>query len=272
MTSPCPEMGCVGRYFGTPDAPCLTTIPMEAAVFSVTRIRRRLTRAQRPEVALPACEAYFLMLYLDDAEHADIKVNGERSAVRRYVRGSICLVDLRQGASIALHSDLSALAFVLPKTLIAEVAALSPTVKPQRLVCRRGEVDSILCSLGLALLALFERVDSSPPELLQHVAVAVCAHLLHHHSAEMQGDDGGNPFDGSNDPTAFHIRQEATRAPHQLQMRRRVVQAKQLLRASSLPLGSIAFLCGFSSLSHFTTVFLGETGTTPQAWRSAPLH
>ncbi len=272
MTSPYPEMGCVGRYFGTPDAPCLRTIPMEAAIFSVTRIRKRLTRALQPEVALPACEAYFLMLYLEDAEHADIRADGARSPARRYARGSICLVDLRKGASIALHSDLNALAFVLPKRLIAEVAALSPTAKPQRLMCRRGEADSILCSLGLALLALFERVDSTPRELLQHVAVAVCAHLLHHHSTEIQGDEGGNPFDGSNDPTASHNRQEATRAAHQLQMRRRVAQAKQLLRASSLPLGSIAFLCGFSSLSHFTTVFLGETGTTPQAWRSAPLH
>lgn len=45
-----------------------------------------------------------------------------------------------------------------------------------------------------------------------------------------------------------------------------ILRAEHLL-SGALPLADIAFSCGFSSQSHFTTVFWQETGTTPAAWR-----
>lgn len=174
------DLNCVGLYFGTPEAPCLTTVPIREAGFSVTSICKEFEPGGENDVPLPAADAYFLMLYLEDAEHADIRADGSARPVRHYERGSICLVDLEDGAPIRLASRLRALTFVLPKALFDEAAALSPGMVSRRLVCRRGEPDCVLDNLGTALLALLgSRAEPSPPALLRHVAVAICAHLLH---------------------------------------------------------------------------------------------
>lgn len=58
------------------------------------------------------------------------------------------------------------------------------------------------------------------------------------------------------------------RAPHQFLMARRIDRAKQLLLEDQ-PLVEVALDCGFSSQSHFTTVFRKIAGATPAAWRAA---
>lgn len=47
----------------------------------------------------------------------------------------------------------------------------------------------------------------------------------------------------------------------------RVNRAKTQLRNKSTPLSFVSYDCGFSSQSHFTTVFKRETGTTPAEFR-----
>lgn len=49
---------------------------------------------------------------------------------------------------------------------------------------------------------------------------------------------------------------------------RRVERAKELLRNREVPLAIISLDCGFSSQSHFTTVFKRETGFTPAQYRA----
>ncbi len=57
-------------------------------------------------------------------------------------------------------------------------------------------------------------------------------------------------------------------SPHQYLIQCRIEQAKLLLRGAA-PLVDIALECGFSSQSHFTTVFREATGVTPAVWRRA---
>lgn len=57
--------------------------------------------------------------------------------------------------------------------------------------------------------------------------------------------------------------------PHRYLMERRIERAKVLLDQTNLPLPEIAFRLGFSSQSHFTTVFRQTTGTTPKNYRKA---
>lgn len=194
LTFPGKELSCVGLCFGTPEAPCLTTVPIRSATFSVTSICKDLNAGEARDIRLPACSAYFLMLYLDDVEHADIRQDGTCAPVRRYERGSICLVDLDEGAAIRQHSRLDVLAFVLPKTLFDEAASLSSGMKIRRLACRRGKPDSVLNNLGTALLALLGGGrQATPPALLRHMAVAVCAHLLHHYGETHDDAAAGAP-------------------------------------------------------------------------------
>jgi transcriptional regulator GlxA family with amidase domain len=56
-------------------------------------------------------------------------------------------------------------------------------------------------------------------------------------------------------------------SPHQWLMRRRVDEAKGLIRTRTLSLSEVALACGFVDQSHFTRVFTRQTGVSPGTWR-----
>lgn len=248
---PATELSGVGLYFGTPEAPSLTTVPIRSASFSVTSIRRELDGAEANDVRLPACDAYFLMLYLEDADHADIRADGSCEPVRHYERGSICLVDLDEGAAIRLHSRLNSLAFVLPKALFEEAASLSSGVEARRLACRRGRPDSVLGNLGTALLALLGGGrETSPPALLRHVAVAICAHLLHRYG---EAPDSAPPSSGRD---AIILDGKRDDDP----------PLSAIVMGHDLPLDIAARRCGFDDPDRFNAAFATGAGITPAGW------
>ncbi|MGG6196370.1 helix-turn-helix domain-containing protein [Pantoea allii] len=63
------------------------------------------------------------------------------------------------------------------------------------------------------------------------------------------------------------FRQSLGVAPHQYVMQRRMENAQQMVRSTSLPLTQIALDNGFSSLSHFSNRFKQVTGFTPSQVR-----
>ncbi|AEH81703.1 AraC family transcriptional regulator [Sinorhizobium meliloti] len=292
----------VGAHFGLPYAPCLPARPVRDAGFSVTRLEWRLNGEANRLVSLPPDSAYFLMLYLKDAYHCDVAPDGTESETLRFRQGSVCLVDLAHGACIRLFSDLDSLAFQLPRELIREVSEFSAAPRATTLRCRRGEDDDVLRNLGAALLPLFERQGNSHTAVLQHIAIAICAHLLHAY-----GDHGGQ---GGPRLTQFTVWQERAaknfmidhfadqfpmaaaasaagvsirrfiesfkrvtgQTPKQWLLGYRTARAKQYLGERSLTLAEIATGCGFTDEDHFTKVFRRVAGTTPAAWRARWLH
>ena len=65
------------------------------------------------------------------------------------------------------------------------------------------------------------------------------------------------------------FRQSFGLPPHQYLLARRLARAQALLRGGALPLGEIAWRCGFSSASHFTHRFRQAMGATPGEYRQA---
>jgi AraC family transcriptional regulator len=63
------------------------------------------------------------------------------------------------------------------------------------------------------------------------------------------------------------FRQSIGLSPHQWLLRRRVDEAKRLMRNRTLSLAEIALTCGFVDQSHFTRVFTSRIGISPGAWR-----
>jgi AraC family transcriptional regulator len=291
-----------GQYFGLENAPCLALKPLKSAIFSMTHLQRDAEDGATFTVDLPAEPGYFLMLYLEDAYHCDVAADGTHSPLVHYRSGSICLVDLVEGASICLHSRLDALAFTLPQGLFEELSDIAPDAAPQNLQCRRGELDAVMCKLGVALLPLLEQSASQIPPALQHIAIAICAHLLHTYSGVSRRDDSRKTtlslseekaakafmVDHLNHDirvaaiaaaiglSAGHFSQGFKQAtgstPHQWLIHLRVERAKELLGQRDRTLVTIAKDCGFTDQSHFTKVFHRETGLTPAAWRSRGLQ
>jgi len=182
---------CVGGLFGDPDAISLHSAPLASAIFSATRISRELKMGEEATVVVPAHASYFLMLYLRDTAHCDVEADGSQSVTRQYCRGSICLIDILNGAQISLKASLKAVTFVIPHVLVDEIAALSVPGASVELKRVRGSSDPVIASLGTALQPLFDRKEKSDHVLLQHIAMAICAHLIHHYSLSPFFDGSG---------------------------------------------------------------------------------
>lgn len=290
------EPNGVGACFGEANAPFLVVRPVRDARFSATRLACRLGGALSRLVSLPADDAYFLMFYFTDAMHCDVAADGSNGEIQRYRQGSICLVDLAHGASVRLVSDLDALAFRLPRALFREVAEFSNAPTATSLRCRRGEVDDVMLNLAVALLPLFREDGNDPGPVLQHIAVAICAHLLHSYpdraaatgeaALSIWQEKAAKDFlidhwteDYSPAATAAAARlPEADftpgfvsvtgRTPEQWLMRYRIGQAKRYLVEDGGVPADIAARCGFADEVGFVEAFREVTGVSPSDWRA----
>jgi LacI family transcriptional regulator len=63
------------------------------------------------------------------------------------------------------------------------------------------------------------------------------------------------------------FRRETGTTLHAAQLRRRMQEARRLLRNPGATVADVAYRCGFSSVHYFTTAFKREVGTTPGAYR-----
>ncbi len=70
------------------------------------------------------------------------------------------------------------------------------------------------------------------------------------------------------DTFARRFKATTGRAPYAYVIEERVRRAELLLRESELPIGTIAFRCGFSSQSHFTSTFRRLRGMTPRVYKA----
>lgn len=296
----------VGQFFGSPTAPVMRATPLQAAGFSVTKIDRTVTPGELAEVKIPPSNAYFLMLYLEHTRHADIRSDGSHADVCTYAPGTICLIDLRQGASVALHTNLSSLAFMLPITLFEEVCCLSTARSFRQLKCARSQFDPVINNLGMALVPLFAYPQVAASAVLQHIAVAVCEHLMTgYRDEEIESPKGvrspSRPLavwqekaalDFMRDNMASNItiaviaesvglsanhfsqcfKEVVGVTPHQWLMRTRLERSKELLAHPALSLNDIARECGFFDQSHFCKAFARHTGSSPTAWRQGRRH
>lgn len=73
--------------------------------------------------------------------------------------------------------------------------------------------------------------------------------------------------------STFHFARAFTKSmnisPVRYVWRRRIERAQHLLKRTGATLTEVALDCGFSSQSHFTTLFRKALGVTPSAWRAA---
>lgn len=292
----------IGSRFGVPDAPALTTVPLKAAQFTVTKLHRKLGHDETRRVDIGPGDAYFLMLYLADTVHGDVE-NGDRFlAPKLYQQNTVCLIDIRQGASIMLHSHLHALAFVLPRELFSETLALTSSDTARDLRCRRGEADQVIANLGTALLPLFDCANTFHPALLQHIATALCAHLLHEGAkpelaaiSEESGlslwqETSAKKFMSDNyaedisvteiaasigmpvGEFSIRFRNSTGMGAEAFLMAIRLEQAKLLLKDRSLTVKQVASRCGFSSDKALAKNFVDTTGVSPGLWRKSAYH
>lgn len=278
-------------WFGVPDASSLGIALLGADDFAVAHVERPPGGPKDDRITLPASDAYLVTLYLRDIRHNDILHDGAETPVRLYREGSVCLVDLVDGAAIRLHQPLHCLAFYIPRRLLSDIAQLPLAPKATVLRCRRGEDDDTIRHLGAAARALLEAPEKAALEPLRHIGIALGAHLLQHYAAR-PGSDALSIW-AETDAKAFMIEHHAGTirmsdvadiagmgqrpfvrrfehaagvSPARWLARYRVARAKEFLAEDDLPLAEIARNCGFRGEDQMAMIFRRETGLSPAGW------
>lgn len=162
--------------FRADNARTLVTIPLRRAVLSVTHLGRDYEDGD-PPVMLPPESAFLVVLYLTDVEHRDVWPDRPPAPLKLYPKGSICLINLQQGAGIAVEGRFEALIFHIPYEHLAELADEAGEPRVDDLLVCRGIEDQTVRNIGAALMPLFDMADDVRDRLLVHVALAFNAHI-----------------------------------------------------------------------------------------------
>lgn len=295
------ESQSLAASFGLSSAPLLVTKPVKDAEFSIAHLVRPLLPDASQLVCLPRQNCFFMLLYLDDTRHCDVAPDGLESKIRLYPKGSICVVDLAEGATIRLHETLHALAFLIPYRLLDEVSTFSKAPEARTLRCLRGQSDDVIWNMGKAMLPLFAQPHTQRSGVLGHLAVAICAHLLHIHGASASNATPGSDFSATHERAAkdFMVAhfgkaldpetvaraiglseavfqrgfENATgRTPMDWLTGYRILQAKRYIDAREHTFEEVAKLAGFVDLEQLSYHFTAITGFSLQRWRNRSLN
>lgn len=275
----------------------LTGAPGKAGIM-VARIREDDPRYEMTN-PVPEDDAYIVGLMLRDYANPRFTEEGREAPVPPLAAGDTVVYDLRRNPRFLKSSPLGTIAFYLPRSAFYQIADDAYAYRIEELRCPRGKgiADETMRNLGSALIAGFDRSEEVNPIFLDHVSLAVCAHLaqayggLRPNSMGRRGGlaawqerrakdllaanlDGGVALADiasecqlslSHFSRAF--RQSMGVAPHRWLLNRRVELAKDLLRDRKSSLSEVAMRCGFADQSHFTRVFTRWAGVSPGAWR-----
>lgn len=287
--------------FGLSRAPVLVTKPVQDSEFSIAHLECSVPSAASQFVCLPRQNCFFMLLYLEDARHCDVGPDGRESEMRRYPKGSVCLVDLADGATIRLYDTLHALAFLIPYSLLDEVSMFSKAPEARTLRCLRGHRDDVIWNMGKALLPLFEQPHIQRSGVLGHLAVAICAHLLHIHGDVLTKATLDFKFSTAHEraakdfmmahfaqalepemvakaiglsETAFELgfEQATGRPPWKWLTEYRILRAKRYIDAREYTFEEVAQRTGFLDVEQLSYHFTAITGLSLQRWRNRGLN
>jgi AraC family transcriptional regulator len=206
--------------------------------------------------------------------------------------GELRWKSLGSGAMQTLHLHLS-------KDLLVRAAEELADSDPAHLtlIGRTGFRDPLLTQIGFALWRELEQPDPAGKLYAQAAAQMLAVHLLRHYTttplaikelsqgltrqqigrvtdfilAHLTQDISLEALAQQADFSPYHFarlfRQTTGESPHQFVLRQRVERAQHLLKATNMPLASIALESGFANQSHLTRIFKRHLGLTPRTYR-----
>ncbi|HVT97071.1 MAG TPA: AraC family transcriptional regulator, partial [Acidobacteriaceae bacterium] len=156
--------------------------------------------------------------------------------------------------------------------------------------------DPVVRHLLSSLLPAMARPSDASSLFLDHVALALTAHLAHTYggvvscgsrrgglaphlerrakermTADLREDLSLAGLAAECGLSARHFarafRQSTGLAPHRWIVEHRIERARNLLASREMSLSDVALACGFADQSHFTRCFAARVGMSPGAWR-----
>jgi AraC family transcriptional regulator len=207
--------------------------------------------------------------------------------------------DWRGSPYARCRRSLHSIQFRFSRTSLDEIAddAGVPRVTDTHIQAGAAVDDFVIRNLGQSLLPAFEQPEHVNRLFIDHVLLAVGAHLVQVYGgtkarsfpvrgglapwqerrakdyldANLDGDVSVTMLaeacglSSTHFSRAFHRTTGAS--PHQWLLQRRIDKARRLLCDPDAPLADVALNCGFANQSHFTRVFTRLIGISPGQWR-----
>lgn len=296
------QSGAYGSRFGdclhVENAPAFVIRTLRKAEVAVTEVRSDNPRPAMSE-SIPREDAFLVALQLREFPVHEYWEDGRQAPVTSLKAGETTIYDLKRDPKFYMNNPFHSVHFYFPRTALNAIAdnAGVPWIGDLRYEPGRGVDDAVMRGLVSSLLSAFGHPDEVSRLFLEHVMLAVGAHVVQTYGgvrlprrpargglapwqerrakeilgANLDGSVALSALAKECGLSASHFsrafRQTAGLAPHQWLMRRRVEEAKQALRDRRLPLSEVALVCGFADQSHLTRVFSRSVGTSPGAWR-----
>ncbi|MEH2546087.1 AraC family transcriptional regulator [Bradyrhizobium sp. AZCC 2262] len=288
----------LGGVLRVESGPAIVTRALRTADIAVTEIRcdNPLREKRGP---IPREDAFIVSWHLRDSRNREYWEDGRRVSVCDLRAGESCLHDLKRDPTAFPDKAFHALIFYLPRAALDAIAddANAPRIRDLSYKPGAGVNDITISGLGSLLLPALSHPDQANPLFLDHVLLAVGAHVAQTYggmrpmSRLVRG--GLAPWQErrarevllANIKRGVPLKEVAREcglsagyfshafrrtlgvAPHKWLIEQRVALSKEKLRDGGLSLSDVATECGFSDQSHLTRVFRQAVGVSPGAWR-----
>ena len=289
---------CLVSLFGLQRRPAQLAGALGKAGIMIAKIREDDPQHEMTN-PVPEDDAYLVGLLPSDYPDLRFWEDGRAAPATSVKAGDSVFLDLRRNPRFLKNAPLGSIVFYLPRSAFDEVAEEASAHRIEELRCPRGRdvADATIRNLGCSLVGGFERPHEVSRIFLEHVSLAVCAHIaqayggMRPNSMARRGGLAAWQERRARELLVAHLdgavaaadiakecrlsvghfsrafRQSMGVAPHAWLLNRRVEVAKDLLRDRDSSLSEIALSCGFADQSHFTRVFTRRVGVSPGAWR-----
>lgn len=286
----------VADAFGMRNAPTLTTRALHKSTLAVTELRYDAHDFGRTE-PIPHEDAYLIGLQFRPCHDHDLYFDGRKVRPTNWFPGVTTIYDLRRDPVADLRDPFHSLMFYLPRQVLD---ALSYEARATRVGDLQHELgvgidDAVVRHLLSSLLPAMAKPEEAPPLFLDHVALALSAHVAHRYGGMKPDTARGGlaPWQARRAKELMSenlsqeislsqlarecglsvghfvraFRQSTGFSPHRWLLLQRVSRAKELLSKREMPLKDLAQICGFANQSHLTRVFSAFAGYPPGEWR-----
>jgi AraC-like DNA-binding protein len=249
--------------------------------------------------SIPHEDAFLVALQIREYPHHEYWEQGKHAHLTDLRAGDTTLYDLKRDPVVLIDKPFHSVHFYLPRATLNAIADDANAMRVGELdyVPGAGVRDQTMSNLGMAMLAALERPEQASRVFVDHVTLAVAAHVAHTYggmkvvarpiwgglapwqerrakeilSADLNGEVSLKEIARECGLSISHFsrafRQSTGMAPHRWLVQRRIEATKALLADKRKSLSDIALQCGFADQSHFTRTFTGAVGCSPSVWR-----
>jgi AraC family transcriptional regulator len=267
---------------------------------SAVRFRRADAPSEAPVIEIPQSESYSVIVQLADFHSHRLWLNHKLIHSGGHARNTVAVTDLRNLYACQHLSSYDNVRLSITRRTLAELGSELLAQTPKGLESRHDDGDETMLNLVRALLPTLHRREPADDVFIEHLSLAIAAHLLRRYGTSTVERDrrpkvqGLSPFQLARvqDYVQHHLGQALTltdiaddcgmsRATFARAFKRttgmtpfawvrshRIEQAKGLLDRSGMSMAAISAQCGFADQSHFCRVFTECVGVTPTRWRA----